>query len=202
MTTPPPLLILASGSPVRAAMLAAAGIPHRVEVPRVDEVALRDALLAEGSHARDIADALAEAKARKVAQRYPQGLVLGADQVLDLDGAILSKADSPRDACGQLQRMSDRPHRLLSAAVLYDGGRPVWRHVSTARLTVRPLSVSFIEDYVARNWDDIRTSVGCYRIEGEGVRLMSRIEGDHFTILGLPLVELLNYLVVRGELPT
>jgi septum formation protein len=181
-------------------MLTAAGVAHQVEVPRIDESAVRDALAADGATPRDIADALAEAKACRVAQRHPQGFVLGSDQVLDLDGAVLSKPASPDDAVAQLGQMSGKTHRLLSAAVLYEDGRPVWRHVATARLTVRPLTAAFIQDYVARNWDDIRSSVGCYRIEAEGVRLMSAIEGNHFTILGLPLVEFLNYLVVRGEL--
>lgn len=195
-------IILASGSPTRAAMLTAAGIAHRVEVPRVDEAAIRDALTSEGATPRDIADALAEAKTRRISQRHPRGLVLGADQVLELGGQVLAKPASPADAVAQLQRMSGQTHRLLSAAVLFEDGRPVWRHVGVARLTMRTLSPAFVEDYVARNWEEIRSSVGCYRIEGEGVRLMARIEGDHFTILGLPLVELLNYLVGRGDLPT
>lgn len=194
--------VLASASPTRTAMLAAAGLPHEVEVPRIDEVAIRNALVADGATPRDVADALAEAKARRVSQRRSAGFVLGSDQVLDLDGTVLSKPGSPQDACAQLARLSGQTHRLLSAAVLYEDGRPVWRHVATARLTVRPLTPAFVEAYVARTWEQIRHAVGCYQIEHEGVRLMSRIEGDHFTILGLPLVELLNYLVVRGELPT
>jgi len=202
MCHPHPTLVLASGSPTRAAMLTAAGVSHRVEVPRVDEAGIRDALAAEGAAPRDVADALAEAKARRVAQRHPRGLVLGSDQVLDLDGQVLAKPETPAEAVAQLLRLSGQTHRLLSAAVLYGDGAPVWRHVSVARLTVRALSPEFIQDYVARNWEEIRLSVGCYRIEGEGVRLMARIDGDHFTILGLPLVELLNYLVIRGELPT
>lgn len=202
MMSEAPLLVLASGSPTRAAMLTAAGIPYRVDVPRLDESAVRDALLADGAKSREIADALADAKARRIAQRHPKGLVLGADQILDLDGVILSKPATPEEARTQLGRMSGQTHHLLSAAVLYEHGHPVWRHVSTARLTVRPLSEAFIAGYVAQHWDDIRGSVGGYRIEGEGVRLMSRIDGDHFTILGLPLVELVNYLVLRGELAT
>jgi septum formation protein len=181
-------------------MLAAAGVPVTIDVPRLDEAAIRTALVAEGATPRDIADALAEAKARKSAGRHPGAMVLGSDQVLALDGAVYDKAETPEILRGQLRALAGQTHQLLSAAVLFDQGRPVWRHVSVARLTMRPLSDAFIADYVARSWDNVRGSVGGYRIEGEGVRLMERIEGDHFTILGLPLVPLLNYLVLRGVL--
>ena len=195
-------IILASGSETRAAMLRNAGLDVTVERPRVDEDAIKQAMVADGTDPRDLADALAEAKARKVGGRHPGDLVLGGDQVLDLDGEALSKPPTPQAAIDQLTRLSDRQHRLLSAAVVFHDGRPVWRHVGTARLTMRRLSPGFIESYVARNWDTIRYSVGGYRIEEEGVRLFSQVEGDHFTILGLPLIPLLSWLVVRGSLET
>ncbi len=195
-----PALVLASGSVTRARMLSDAGVDLVVDVPRLDEASVRMALLADGATPRDIADALAEAKARKVASRHPGTMVLGSDQVLTLEGRVFGKAETPDILRDQLQALSGCTHELLSAAVLYEDARPVWRHVSVARLTMRPLSATFVADYVARSWEDVKGGVGGYRIEGEGVRLMERIDGDHFTILGLPLVPLLNYLVLRGVL--
>lgn len=183
-------------------MVRALGLDPVIEVPRLDEDAIRLALVAEGATPRDIADALADAKARRIAARHPRGRVLGADQVLDLDGQILAKPVSPDHAEAQLRRMSGRTHRLLSAAVLYEDGVVVWRHVGTARITLRDLTNAQISAHVARWWEDIRGSVGCYRVEAEGLWLISRIEGDHFTILGLPLPELVNYLVLRGDMVT
>lgn len=194
-------LILASGSTTRAAMLRAAGLTVTPQFPRVDEDLIRSALLAEGATPRDIADALAEAKAVKVSHRNPGALVLGGDQVLDLHGEILTKPATPADAVAQITRLAGQTHRLLSAAVVARDGQALWRHVSVARLTMHPLTADEIAAYVARNWDTIRHSVGAYLIEAEGVALMSRIEGDHFTILGLPLIELLNWLRIRQNGP-
>lgn len=195
----PPVLTLASGSATRRQMLEAAGLEIAVAAARVDEESVKAALLAEGATPRDVADALAEMKAAKVAAKTG-GLVLGADQVLEAGGALISKPESPGEAVTQILGLSGRTHRLLSAAVLVRDGAPVWRHVGVARLTMRTLSPGFVEAYVARTWDEIRHSVGGYQIEAEGIRLMARIEGDHFTILGLPLLELLNYLVISGEI--
>lgn len=195
----PPVLTLASGSATRRQMLEAAGLEIAVAAARVDEESVKAALLAEGATPRDVADALAEMKAVKVAARTG-GLVLGADQVLEAGGALISKPKCPAEAVAQILSLSGRTHRLLSAAVLVRDGAPVWRHVGVARLTMRTLSPGFVEAYVARTWDEIRHSVGGYQIEAEGIRLMARIEGDHFTILGLPLLELLNYLVISGEI--
>jgi septum formation protein len=195
-------IILASGSAIRAEMLRRAGVGIDVVPARIDEVALKDALVAEGATARDIADALAETKALRVAAKHPSRWVLGCDQVLEHRGEILSKPLDPAEARAQLSRLSGSRHSLLSAAVLCDDGQPIWRHVGQVHLTMHPLSDAFIDDYVARNWDSIRHSVGCYKIEEEGVRLFSRIEGDHFTIQGLPLIEFLSFLVLRGKLAT
>ena len=195
-------LILASTSPTRLQMLRAAGLAVEVVAPRVDEAAIRDALVAEGAHPRDIADALAEMKARKVAEKRPGAIVLGCDQVLALDRETFAKPETPQDARNQLLRLRGRPHKLLSAIVAYDKGEPVWRHVAEARLTMHASSDTYLDDYLARNWDSIRHSVGCYRIEEEGVRLFSAISGDHFTILGLPLLPLLAWAGTQGMIAT
>ncbi len=191
-------LVLASTSEIRARLLRNAGIVLRVRPARVDEDAIRAALQPEGAHPRDIADTLAEMKARKIAEKEPAALVLGCDQVLEIEREILSKPDSPEVALAQLRRLSGRGHRLLSAVVLYEAGRPVWRHVGVVEMTMRALSDGYLSDYVARNWDSIRHAVGGYKLEEEGVRLFERIEGDYFTVLGLPLLPLLGYLAKRG----
>lgn len=193
-------LILASGSPIRAQMLAAAGVEVEVVRPRVDEAAIRESLLAEGAGPRDVADTLAEYKARNVAERAPDALVIGGDQVLDCEGVLHAKAESLAAAADTLRALRGRPHRLYSAAVAWEGGEPVWRHVGVARLTMRPFSEAFLKGYLARNAEAALTSVGAYRIEEEGLRLFSRIEGDHFTILGLPLMELLGWLTLTGRI--
>lgn len=192
------VFVLASTSPIRLQMLRAAGLEVEAVAPRVDETTVRDALLAEGAHPRDIADALAEMKARKVAEKRPDDLVLGCDQVLELDRKILSKPETPDEARDHLRQLRGRSHKLLSAIVAYENAEPVWRHVAEARLTMHQISDSYLDDYVSRNWDSIRHSVGCYKIEEEGVRLFSAISGDHFTILGLPLLPLLAWLGTRG----
>ncbi|WFE75148.1 nucleoside triphosphate pyrophosphatase [Roseinatronobacter sp. S2] len=190
--------ILASGSGIRAQMLRNAGLDVDVQPARVDEAAIRDALLMEGASPRDVADTLAESKARKVAGRRPESYVLGCDQILSFKGACLEKPETEQAARDQLLQLRGQTHQLLSAAVLYSGGEPVWRHVGVARLTMRPFSDSFLDSYIARNWPGISESVGAYKLEEEGVRLFAQVQGDYFTILGLPLLELLNYLSLRG----
>ncbi|MBY6135586.1 Maf family protein [Nocardioides marinus] len=191
-------IVLASGSEIRAHLLRQAGVAFDVDVPRMDEAAIKAALLAEEAPPRDIADALAEAKARKISMRHPGRLVLGCDQVLDFEGRLLSKPTSAAEAFEQLKEMRGKRHMLLSAAVIYRDGQPIWRHVGQVRLLMRKSSDAYLADYVERNWDSIRHAVGAYKLEEEGVRLFASIDGNYFNVLGLPLMELISYLGLQG----
>ena len=194
-------IILASQSSARRAMLTAAGVAFDAVSAAVDEESAKAALLSEGLAARDMADALAEMKAIKVSSGDGQALVLGCDSVVALeDGAMLDKPRDRAEAATHLRRLSGKRHELVSAAVIAEGGRPVWRVVDRAKMHVRPLSDAFIEQYLDLEWPDIAGCVGCYRIEGLGAQLFSRIEGSHFTVLGLPLLPVLDYLRVRRVL--
>ena len=195
-----PNIILASGSEIRKTLLQNAGVEVTSTVARIDEETIKTAMIAEGALPRDVADALAEGKARKVSLKNPEALVIGCDQVLDFKGKILSKPRTSEEATEQLRELRGNQHALLSASVIYESGEPKWRHVGVARLTMREFSDDYLDDYVTRNWDSIRHSVGGYKLEEEGVRLFSRIDGDYFTILGMTLIELLSYLTIRGIL--
>ncbi|MFV0624192.1 Maf family protein [Sphingomonas sp. ac-8] len=182
-------------------MLAAAGIDHDAVASGLDEDAAKAALAAENLSPRDFADALAELKAVRAATRVRGGLVLGADSVVAApDGGLLDKPADRTDAAAQLRRLSGARHDLYSAAVIVEGGRPVWRHIGHARLHVRPLSDAFIDAYLDAEWPAISGCVGCYRVEAMGAQLFQRIEGDHWTVLGLPLLPLAAYLRDRGVL--
>ena len=192
-------IILASGSKIRAELLRNAGIDFTVMLPRVDEDSIKAALLADEAAPRDVADALAEIKARKVSDKNPGALVIGCDQVLDHHGALLSKAATKEEAEHQLKALRNDRHSLLSAVVVCQDGKPIWRHVGVVRLQMRDFSDAYLEGYLERNWPGISESVGSYMLEEEGVRLFSRIEGDYFSVLGLPMLELLGWLTLRGD---
>ncbi|MEP7348458.1 MAG: Maf family protein [Sphingorhabdus sp.] len=196
-------LILASQSAGRLAMLRAAGVAVEAQPSAVDEDSIKAALISEGAKPRDIADSLAEAKALKVSRKFPGELVLGCDQILvTAERQLLDKPHDEEMARAHLKLLSASTHRLISAAVMFESGRPVWRMVDSANMTMRALSDQFIDDYVARYWSLIRHSVGCYRIEAEGAQLFSSVSGSQFTIIGLPLLPVLDYLRLRGKLPT
>ena len=193
-------LVLASQSASRRAMLSAAGVAFDATFAGVDEDAAKVAL--RHLAPRDLADALAELKAVKVSARMPGHLVLGSDSMVVLDdGTILDKPVDRADAAAHLRAMSGKRHDLWSAAVIAENAQPIWRHVERAQMHVRPLSDAFIETYLDAEWPAIAGCVGCYRIEGPGAQLFTRIEGSQFTVLGMPLLNVLDFLRVRGELP-
>ncbi len=192
-------LILASRSTARRAMLAEAGVPHEVIAADVDEAALKTGLLAQGADPAAIALALAEAKAVAASRRRP-GLVLGADQTLDLDGVLFDKAETLDEARGRLLTFRGRRHVLHSAVVLARDGAAVWRGADQATLAMRAFSDEFLNAYLAAEGEALLSSVGCYRLEGLGAQLFERVEGDYFTVLGMPLWPLLEELRRQGVL--
>lgn len=195
-------LLLASRSASRARLLADAAVPFETADAGIDEEALKAGLVAQGLGARDLADALAEWKSRRPSMRDPDALVLGCDQTLELDdGSRIDKVDAREDAAALLARMSGRAHRLHSAAVIAQGGAPVWRQIESVTLHMRPLSTRFIDQYLDLDWENCRWCVGCYRIEGPGAQLFARISGSLFAVQGLPLLPLLDYLRTRSILP-
>jgi septum formation protein len=193
-------VILASGSPIRRQLLERAGLVFEAMPVAVDEAAIRDGLEAEGAAPAEIAETLAAFKAERAAAKAPEALVIGCDQVLAHRGRVLGKPASMDEARAQLRALRGAPHELLSAVVVYDDLKPLWRNVGRVKLTMRPFSDAYLEDYLNRNWHGVRDAVGAYKIEEEGIRLFSRIEGDYFDILGLPLLPLLTFLTTRGAL--
>ena len=193
-------LILASGSAARRRMLEAAGVAFEVDAPRADEEAAKTSLRADGAKPHDQAVALAELKALSVSTRR-DGFVIGADQMLALEGEALDKPKSAAEAREHLQRLRGRTHELVTAAVVAHGNTVIWRHVDTPRLTMRAFSDAFLTDYLQRAGENVLMSVGAYQLEGLGAQLFERVEGDYFSVLGLQLMPLLAFLREQGIAP-
>ena len=192
-------ITLASTSSIRQRLLEAAHVSFSVQSSPFDEDPVKDALERSEASPCDIGLALASGKAEAVS-RTTDGLVIGCDQVLSFRGKIYSKPTSQSDARQHLTDLRGASHSLLSAAVICESGKPLWSHVGEVQLTMRDFSDTFLESYLNRNWPEIQTSVGGYKLEEEGVRLFSKIDGDYFTVLGMPLVEILGYLGQRGAI--
>lgn len=194
-------LILASGSAARRQMLEAAGLAFEVDAPRVDEEAAKASLRAGGLKPRDQADALAELKALSVSRSRPD-FVIGADQMLALGGEVFDKPKDANEARQQLTRLRGQTHELITAAVVAREGAIIWRHIDTPKLKMRDLSDAFLDDYMARAGEHVLRSVGAYQLEGLGAQLFERVEGDYFSVLGLPLLPLLAFLREHGIAPS
>jgi septum formation protein len=192
--------VLASGSRARREMLAAAGVHFTVQAADVDEPAIRARMLKQDASVepKRIAAVLAAAKAEDVSGKVRSSLIIGADQVLALGDELLSKAPSIEAAREALRKLRGRTHELHSAVAFAEKGKVTWAHVATARLTMRDFSDAFLDDYLLRAGDRVGQSVGGYELEGIGVQLFDHIEGDYFTILGLPLMPVLAELRARG----
>ncbi len=193
-------LILASASPWRCAMLEQAGLSVLAEPANIDERAIDTALEGPGTGPDDLALILAEAKAMAVSERHPDALVLGADQVLSLEGETLHKSRDFEEARCRLLQLSGKTHRLNSGLALCRGCKTLWRHVSVAEMTMRDLDPGFIGRYLAHAGQAVLGSVGAYQIEGPGIQLFERIDGDYWTIVGLPLLPLLTQLRAMGAI--
>lgn len=190
-------LILASGSAARRQMLEAAGLTIGVQAPRVDEDAAKASLRAQGLKPRDQADALAELKALSVSRGAPD-FVIGADQMLAVENEVLDKPKDIAEARTHLLRLRGRTHELITAAVVAREGAIIWRHIDTPKLKMRAFSDVFLDDYMERVGEGALRSVGAYQLEGLGAQLFERIEGDYFSVLGLPLLPLLAFLREHG----
>ncbi len=194
-----PALVLASASTSRRALLRNAGLLFETEAARIDEEEIKTALRAEGADSVQAAETLAELKAQRVSARHGGRLVIGADQILECDGCWFDKPSDRAQAASDLRALRSRTHALVSSACVVRDGQRLWHHSDHARLSMRPLSDAFIETYLAALGDAALTSVGAYQLEGLGAQLFSRVEGDFFTILGLPLLPLLDFLRNHGE---
>ncbi|MBP2293874.1 Maf family protein [Azospirillum rugosum] len=193
-----PAVVLASGSKTRAEMLERAGVRVTLAPAAVDEEEIKLAARAEGIGVDEVAETLAELKAQRVTRKHPGALVIGADQMLECDGRWFDKPTGRDAARQQLKDLRGKTHRLVSCAVVVRDGERLWHQVDRARLAMRPFSDSFLESYLDRAGDGVLHSVGAYQLEGLGAQLFQRVDGDFFTILGLPLLPLLGFLRVHG----
>ena len=197
-----PILVLASASTARRDLLVNAGLDVIVDPAHVDEEAIKGSMAADGAGAVDVALSLARLKAHRISTRHGGALVIGADQVLDLQGRWFDKPADMDHARGHLVALRGRTHKLVTAASVFRDGEQIWHHVETPELTMRDFSDGFLDDYLAQAGDSVLSSVGAYRLEGMGVQLFNRIEGDYFAILGLPLLALLDFLRGHGVVKT
>ena len=194
------MIVLASGSATRRTMLENAGVPFVVETAPVDEAAVKQAMRAETDNPARVAEVLAELKAARVSARHPGAIVIGADQMLECERHWFDKPADRAEARAQLLALRDKSHRLVSSVVAVRDGQRLWHHTDAARLDMRRFSDAFLDDYLERAGAAVLSSVGAYQLEGLGAQLFRAIEGDHFTILGLPLLPLLDFLRENGVL--
>ena len=193
-------IILASKSQIRSELLLKAGLKFIAIDANIDEKEVKSSYINKGNSARDLADILAAMKAKKLSCKYLDKLVIGCDQIMECNGQILSKANNPTDLADQLKFLRSKSHTLYSACVVYFANKAEWRFIGSATITMRNLSDEYISKYVDDNWDEVKHCVGGYKIENSGISLLSKINGDYFSILGLPVIQLLDYLVNRGVL--
>lgn len=193
-------LVLASGSASRKKLLTAAGVSFLADPADLDEVALTRSMVERGADAVKVASELAGQKALSVSRRHPGKLVLGADSVIAFGATFLSKCASLQEARALLHKLSAKEHLLVSAAALARDGELLWTHASPCRMTMRSLSHKFLDDYLAQEGPAILSSVGCYHFEGRGAQLFDKVDGDYFSVLGLPLLPVLAELRREGVL--
>ncbi len=193
-------IILASKSQIRSELLLKADLKFTAIDANIDEKEAKSSYINEGYSARDLADILAAMKAKKLSCKYLDKLVIGCDQIMECNGQILSKANNPTDLADQLKFLRSKSHTLYSACVVYFANKAEWRFIGSATITMRNLSDEYISKYVDDNWDEVRHCVGGYKIENSGISFLSKINGDYFSILGLPIIQLIDYLVNRGVL--
>ncbi len=193
-------IILASKSQIRSELLLKADLKFTAIDANIDEKEAKSSYINKGYSARDLADILATMKAKKLSCKYLDKLVIGCDQIMECNGQILSKANNPTDLADQLKFLRSKSHTLYSACVVYFANKAEWRFIGSATITMRNLSDAYISKYVDDNWDEVKHCVGGYKIENSGISFLSKINGDYFSILGLPIIQLLDYLVNRGVL--